>query len=148
MALYPVDILWPAVALVVHTYLVLVLILIQRVHGIRAGKVRPRDFKPGESERVPPEVCIANRNYMNLLEMPVLFYVVIILFYITGTVNQLALVLAWIYVGARILHSIVHLTYNNVLHRLLVFGTSCTVLAGLWLCLSLGLALAKMPTPL
>jgi hypothetical protein len=42
------------------------------------------------------------------------------------------LVLAWVYVGLRALHSLVHLTYNNVMHRLIVFAAGNVVLAALW----------------
>ena len=41
--------------------------------------------------------------------------------------------LAWVYVGLRVLHSIVHLTYNNVMHRLTIFAASNAVLAVLWI---------------
>jgi hypothetical protein len=33
---------------------------------------------------VPPAVSIPNRNYMNLLELPMLFYVVCIVLYVTA----------------------------------------------------------------
>jgi len=69
---------------------------------------------------------------MNLFEMPVLFYVACIVFYVTGKVDGIALTLAWLYVALRIAHSVVHLTYNNVLHRLAAFGASTFVLLALW----------------
>ena len=43
------------------------------------------------------------------------------------------LILAWIYVGLRAAHSVVHLTYNNVVHRLAVYAASALVLALLWI---------------
>ena len=42
------------------------------------------------------------------------------------------LTLAWLYVATRIAHSAVHLTYNNVIHRLRAFGASIFLLAALW----------------
>ena len=41
--------------------------------------------------------------------------------------------MAWTYVGLRALHSLIHLTYNNVIHRLLTFGISNFVLAAVWI---------------
>ena len=35
----------------------------------------PADFRLGESANVPENIKLVNRNYMNLLELPVLFYV-------------------------------------------------------------------------
>ena len=51
---------------------------------------------------------------------------------VTATVDALALTLAWLYVAGRVAHSVVHLTYNNVLHRLTAFGASNLALLALW----------------
>jgi hypothetical protein len=40
---------------------------------------------------------------------------------------------AWAYVRLRALHSAIHLTYNNVVHRLTAFALSNVVLAVFWL---------------
>ena len=90
------------------------------------------DFRFGESPNVPAPVSIPNRAYMNLLEAPVLFYVVCLAYFVTETVNDRVLVLAWSYVGLRIVHSLVLLTYNKVLHRLTLFALSTVVLVMLW----------------
>jgi hypothetical protein len=69
---------------------------------------------------------------MNLLELPLLFYVVCLALYITLSVDALALALAWLYFALRLVHSLVHLTYNNVFHRLGAFAASAVVLGALW----------------
>ena len=126
-------ILLPMGALALLTFVALLLIPIRRFRAAFAGQVNAADFRYGESARVPGEVSIPNRNYMNLLELPMLFYVVCMLNYITSpTVSALTLALAWAYVGLRTLHSLIHLTYNNVMHRLTLFATSNFVLAALW----------------
>jgi hypothetical protein len=127
-------ILLPMGALALLTFLALLLIPIRRFRAAFAGQVNAADFRYGESARVPGEVSIPNRNYMNLLELPMLFYVVCMLNYITSpTVSALTLALAWAYVGLRTLHSLIHLTYNNVMHRLTLFATSNFVLGALWI---------------
>lgn len=70
------QILFPMGALALLTFTVLLFIPIRRFRAAFAGKVGPEDFKYGESERVPGDVSLPNRNYMNLTELPVLFYVV------------------------------------------------------------------------
>lgn len=126
-------ILLPVGALALLTFLVLALVAVRRFRAAFAGQVGAGDFRYGESVRVPGEVSIPNRNYMNLLELPVLFYVVCVLNYVTSaTVSGTTLVLAWVYVSLRAAHSVVHLTYNNVMHRLFFFATGNLVLAGLW----------------
>ncbi|MBA3810530.1 MAG: hypothetical protein H0X27_02580, partial [Caulobacteraceae bacterium] len=47
-------------------------------------------------------------------------------------VGASALYMAWAYVALRAVHSAVHLTYNNVIHRLSAFALSSVVLGALW----------------
>ena len=94
----------------------------------RAGQIVPDDFRYGESAKVPGYVSLANRNYMNLLELPVLFYVICLMLFVSGKVDQAFLTLAWTYVGLRVLHTLVHVTYNHVYHRLALFVASNIVI--------------------
>ena len=129
----PLEILYPMMALVALTFAVLLVLPFKRIGAALQGRVRARDFKYGESPNVPGDVAIPNRNLMNLLELPVLFYAACITFYVTRTVDAAAVWLAWAYFGLRMGHSVVHLTYNKVLHRLVVYAASCVVLAVLWI---------------
>ncbi len=129
----PVQILFPMFALVGLTFSVLLLIPFARFRAASAGKVNVGDFRLGESARVPPEVQLPNRNYMNLLELPVLFYVACLSMYVTNKVDAAAVTIAWLYMGLRAVHSLIHLSYNNVIHRLIAFATSNVVLSVLWI---------------
>lgn len=135
-----VDILYPVFGLVALTFVVLIQIPIRRFRAAFSGRVTVEDFSLGESANVPPETSLPNRNYMNLLELPVLFYVVCLSLYVTERGDSVACTLAWIYVAVRALHSGVHLTYNNVIHRLIMFATSNFVLAAIWIRFFLQLA--------
>jgi len=125
-------ILYPLFALAAWTLIVLVLIPIARVRSVRQREIGPDDFKYGESAKVPGHVSVPNRNYMNLLELPMLFYVVGILLYVTGGASYVTIALAWAYVALRVVHSLIHLTYNKVLHRLTAFTLSNVALVVLW----------------
>ena len=127
------SILYPVFALAALTGLVLLLIPFTRVRAVLRGEIRSADFRLGESAAVPDAVRLPNRNYMNLLELPVLFYVVCLIFYVAAQPTPEAVWLAWAYVGLRALHSAVHLTYNHVLHRLGLFAASNVVLVMLWI---------------
>ncbi|MDF1486569.1 MAPEG family protein [Ramlibacter sp. H39-3-26] len=126
------EILYPILALAAWTGLVLLLIPVARFRAGFRREVRADDFKFGESASVPPRVSLPNRNYMNLLEAPMLFYVVCVLLFVISGVTPTAVVLAWSYVALRIVHSLIHLTYNRVQHRLVAFAISNAVLAALW----------------
>lgn len=126
------EMLYPVVALAGLTFIVLAIVPYARFKAGFAGRVKVKDFRYGESANVPGDVSLPNRNFMNLLEMPVLFYVVCLAFYATGTADTGALWLAWAYVALRAGHSLVHLTYNNVYHRLAMYAASAVVLLVLW----------------
>ena len=125
-------ILYPMFALAGLTLLVQALIPIARIRSGPRGEIRTGDFKYGESATVPPKVSIPNRNYMNLLEFPVLLYVGCILAYVATEVSAPMVMLAWAFVALRVVHSAIHLTYNRVLHRALTFAASNVVLVFLW----------------
>jgi len=122
----------PMGALALLTFLVLGLIPLRRIPAVMRGRLERDDFALGESAKVPADVSIVNRGYMNLLEAPLLFYVICLMSLYANRVGQPFLVTAWIYVGLRFGHSAVHLTYNNVLHRLTLFGVSNVALMALW----------------
>ena len=123
----------PTCALVAWTFAVLLLIPIARFRAAAKGRVNAGDFRFGESARVPGEVSLPNRNFMNLLELPVLFYLACVVLYVTLSVDALTVALAWVYVVLRVAHSVVHLTYNNVFHRLGMYAASTVVLLLLWI---------------
>lgn len=126
------TIFYPMFVLAAWTSLVLLLVPLARIRSARRGEIVADDFKYGESPKVSPQVSIPNRNYMNLLEAPMLFYIVCLALYVTGGASPRAVFYAWVYVALRLVHSIIHLTYNKVLHRLAVFGLSNVVLIVLW----------------
>jgi hypothetical protein len=126
------SILYPIFALALWTGLVLIQIPVARFRSLYRREIVVDDFKYGESESVPTYVSISNRNYMNLLELPVLFYVACLLIYVTGGASQTMVAVAWSYVALRIMHSAIHLSYNAVVHRLIAFAASNFALIALW----------------
>jgi hypothetical protein len=51
--------------------------------------------------------------------------------------------MAWAYVSLRIVHSLIHLSYNRVIHRLSVFALSNAALVSLWVLAGLHIASNK-----
>jgi len=131
-------IFFPMGAMAWLTLTVLLLVPIARFRALFARQVTADDFSLGESAAVPPGVSLPNRNYMNLLEAPTLFFPVCLMFFVTHRVGSVALDLAWAYVILRLIHSLIHLTYNNVRHRLIPFTLSNVALAALWVVLFVG----------
>jgi len=119
----------PALLLMFWTLTVLLVVPIRRVRAVMQQRITPQDFSHGESARVPPDVALPNRIFMNLVEVPVLFYAMVFMAYLTGLVNDVTVGLAWAYVALRFVHSAIYFTYNHVGHRALVFGTSNVIVS-------------------
>ncbi len=126
------SILLPLMTLIGWTFAVFLLIPYQRFTAVLTRKLIVDDFKFGESANVVGAVSIPNRNFTNLLEVPVLFYVVCLTLYVTQETDSVGLALAWSYVSLRVFHSLVHLTYNKVVHRFSFYAASNIVLAVIW----------------
>jgi len=123
----------PVSVLALWTGVVLLMTGTRRLLAVRARRVSPQAFRLGESPEVPADVAVVNRHLMNLLEMPVLFYVVSIALYVTHHAGRAAVVMSWVYVGLRMLHSWEHLTTNHVRRRLAAFALSNFVLVAIWI---------------
>jgi len=123
----------PVSVLALWTGLVLAVTGYRRIGAVRRRRVSRQAFQFGDSAEVPADVVLANRNLMNLLEMPLLFYVVAVASYVTHHAGTGAVRLAWVYVALRVLHSCEHLTTNHVLRRLFLFTASNVVLIALWI---------------
>jgi hypothetical protein len=67
-------------------------------------------------------------NLRNLFELPVIFYALALYLYVAGRVDSPYLSMAWIFVVLRILHSLVHCTFNKVLLRFGIYVVSALVL--------------------
>ena len=132
----PEAIFAPVVVLVCLTFAVMLYMGFKRFGAGFAGRVTAHDFRYGESAKVPPDVAVANRNFMNLLEAPVLFYAACLTAYVTHNVTVVTLSLAWVYVSLRVAHTLIHLAYNRILYRFAAFASSNFVLAALWLWLA------------
>ena len=127
------NILYPLFALFALTAFCTFRLGYLRFTAVKRGEIDPRFFKLYNGFDEPDRLRAYSRHLANLFEAPLLFYVVVIIAFITGFHGWLPLALAWAYVILRYAHSFVHLTSNNVLLRFRLFALSWLVLAILWL---------------
>lgn len=135
----PTAIFLPTLALMLWTLLVLVQVPIRRFAAYFRGRVRARDFALGESADVPADVALPNRIFMNLVEVPVLFYALVGIAFATHQVDAISVGMAWLYVALRLIHSLIYFTYNHVVHRFAVFATSNLVVLAMIVYLGAGI---------
>ncbi|WP_372766672.1 MAPEG family protein [Pseudoalteromonas sp.] len=127
-------------AMVVLTFMVGIVAVVTRVKSVKNGSVKIKYYRTMDGQEVPEQLTKSTRCFNNMFEVPVLFYVVSTLFVILKTNNELALLLAWLFVAFRIAQAIVHLTYNNVLHRMLMFWGAVISVLSMWITLLIQIA--------
>ena len=131
--MYFKPLLLPLLAQVLLTLIVMYIMARQRVNEMKRKKIHPqRVDNRRESSKLFKDSAASLDNYHNQFESPVLFYVAILLTLMLMLQDSVIVMLAWIYVGLRYAHSIIHLTYNRVMHRFTVFIISAVVLFAIW----------------
>jgi hypothetical protein len=86
-------IFWPVIAQVALIHAVYFLMLKRRTRAVRAGLAKAQDYRVPAIEPAPS--ATAARSLVNQFELPVLFFLVCILFYLTAGVNHAVLAVAW-----------------------------------------------------
>jgi hypothetical protein len=112
-------ILGPVFAMMLLTLVVWVYMYVRRIAFITREGIDPRRLEiPGELARVSP-AAISNPsdNLKNLFELPVLFYALALLLFVTQRVDATYVAAAWLFVAFRTAHSLVHCTFNRVMVR-------------------------------
>ncbi len=125
-------IIFPAISLAFITFGVCIWMGRLRFRALRNGDVKPTYFKLYDSEPPPDGVVKVSHNYDNLLALPMLFYVVVILIYVTNSTGVLKLALAWVFVLSRAVHSVIHTTSNKLVFRFYSFLIGLMILSGMW----------------
>jgi hypothetical protein len=125
-------ILLPLFVEVILTFVLLFVLAPMRTRDFASGAVRPQDIALREP-KWPKRTTQFGNAFSNQFELPVLFYVLTILAYITHLAGVVFVVLAWVFVLFRILHAYVHVTSNVVRLRGTLFAISAVVLAIMWL---------------
>ncbi len=124
-------ILLPLFVEVILTFLLLFWLAPLRARDLNAGIARPDNIalrEPNWSLRA----LQVGYAFSNQFELPVLFYVLTILAYVTHLAGVIFVVLAWIFVIFRILQAYVHVTSNRVRLRGAFYGIAALALAINW----------------
>ena len=129
----------PALAMVSLTFGVLGVMFKRRVADMKRNRIHPQKVATSQQASALYTDVAAADNFRNLFEMPMLFYVATVVAAITGQTGPWVLGLAWAYAIARVAHSIIHCTYNKVMHRFRAFLASVVALLALWCVIGYGL---------
>ncbi len=120
----------PFLATMLLTLIVWFYMYAKRIPLIQRNKIDLNSLTAAELARIsPPSVSNPSDNLKNLFELPTLFYGVALYLFVTGKVDEIYLIAAWVFAAFRVLHSAVHCTVNIVMFR---FWLYCISALALW----------------
>jgi len=119
----------PVITLILGTLVFTAIMGITRLKAARSGTVDYRIFKLYRNRQNMPDTMLKMSNhYDNLMTMPILFYLIVTMIYVTHNVDNIFIILAWVYVATCLVHSFIHLGQNHPLKRFFAFGIGVMVL--------------------
>lgn len=126
--------LLPLIAMVAITFAVWLTMYFTRMNEIVRKRIHPQALaSQADALKLLTDSAGPANNLRNLFEMPILFYVAILLTLILLIQDAVLIGLSWTYVALRAAHSLIHCTYNRVMHRFVTYAASCVVLLLMWL---------------
>jgi hypothetical protein len=129
--------LGPAFAMAGLTFAVWIRMYIERIGQMRRERIHPQSVAGSAQMAARVRDTRAVDNFRNLFELPVLFYLALVVAIVAGLVTPVSLGLAWSFVALRFVHSAIHCSYNKVMHRFAVYVAGGVVLWTLWAWLAL-----------
>ena len=122
----PAPILLPVMALVAWSLVMWLWMYVTRLPAMRKAEMKPDPNAPrGEQmSQLPPPVRWKADNYNHLMEQPTIFYAAGLALALMGQGDGLNLMLAWAYVGLRVVHSLVQALVNIIELRFVLFVLS------------------------
>ena len=129
----------PALAMVALTFMVWCRMFFTRIGQMTRERIHPQAVATSAQDTARLTDSRAADNFRNLFDLPVLFYLALVVAALTSRVNALTLVLAWAFVAMRIVHSAIHCSYNKVMHRFRAYVAGGLVLWTLWAMIGVGL---------
>lgn len=129
----------PALAMAALTFVVWWRMYFARIGQMKRERIHPQSVALSAQAAAKLTDSRAADNFRNLFELPVLFYLAVAVAAHAGLVSLPVLVLAWLFVLLRVVHSWIHCTYNKVMHRFYVYVAGGMVLWAMWGVLGFGL---------
>ena len=130
-----IAVLKPAFALVALTCIVWLRLYQTRLGEMNVKRIHPQKVALSKDMNLLEDTRAAD-NFRNLFELPVLFYLALIVAGLTGMASPVFLFLAWTFVALRYLHSYIHCSYNRVKDRFTAYLLSSLSLWALWVYLA------------
>ncbi len=128
----PRAVFLPAFAMAALTLVVWLRLFKTRIAQMKRERIHPQSVATSAQAVARLTDSRAADNFRNLFELPVLFYLALVIAAVSGLATTGVLVLAWLFVLLRVAHSAIHCGYNKVMHRFQAYLAGGVVLWVLW----------------
>lgn len=125
------SLLLPVFVQVALTFALMLWMGTLRRRALLSGAVKEHEIALRQPNWPPRAMQVAN-CFHNQLELPLLFYALVAFILITSTNSLVFVVLAWLFVGARLVHVYVHTGSNAVLPRSVAMAAGAFALIAMW----------------
>ena len=117
------DILYPMFGMIALSGLVVAMLAVSRLGPIIKfwGNLQFAQHSEDLRPQLPRQLRLITENYNHIFEQPTLFYATCAYIFMSGHCDAEQVSLAWGYVAARCLHSVIQVTVNNVTLRAAIF---------------------------
>lgn len=137
----PTQIFIPFAGMLLLTLIVWFYMFYLRIGHINATGASPRTR--ADLEQFPSRAVSSANNFQNLFELPVIFYASVLALYVLNQVDYIHIICAFGFLLFRVLHSLIHCTYNHVMQRFVVYAIASLFLWVIVVRLALGIFFAN-----
>lgn len=124
--------IFPALAQIGWMFVVFGIMFSARRAAFVSKEVRMKDIALSGSAW-PDKAKAAANNFSNQFETPVIFFALILIAQEVGAKGWIMVMLAWIFVVSRVVHTAIHVSSNNVMRRATAFFVGVLALIAMWI---------------
>ena len=125
---------WLLVPVFLHVLLVVYVgsrTVTARVKSVTSGETRIKNIAL-DTSGWPAHIRKLGNNFDNQFDMPMMWYALIGLVIATAKIDTVFVLLAWLFLLARIVHAFIHTSTNHVPCRMYAYLSGFVVLLAMW----------------
>ena len=125
-------IVYPAFAMILLTFFSYVIMILIGKKYTAKKEIKYRQFKLYTGV-LPDEFEQSRQHLKNQFELPIIFYLLVALLYSSNNLQYIDIILVWLFVFSRYVHSFIRFKNNYLPYRATVFTLGFVILLAGWI---------------
>lgn len=129
------QLMLPVFALILLYFITLMVMFKRRFSAVKNREIPATYFKTlnmPHDAKIPRLLEQVQRHFINLFEVPALFFALIPFILILDVNKTFYVCAAWLFVIFRYIHAFIHLTFNKLFYRAATFALGVFTLMAMW----------------